>query len=340
MSARLPGLDALRGIACLAIVIAHAGGHIGFDIGILGSGVPLFFVLSGYLITGILMDAKGRPDFFRTFYYRRALRIWPVYYAALLVFFVLLRPLLMGYDGYVDLSARQVWFWLHGANWLASIHGRPPFYPMNHCWSLAVEEQFYLVWPLIVWACSRRALIAVAAALVVAAPLARWWMLAQGYDVAAEWSTPACMDMLAVGALVRLLPSKVTPAILAGLAACGAAFLTWQPAGMLMNVLSRTALAAWFAWAVVLAAETPWKPWAPLRWVGLRSYAIYVYHFPVQFFVWLVWTSRGPVLVDQVAFLLLTTAATFVLAEASWRYLEAPCLAMRDRRAKPVAVLA
>lgn len=340
MTARLPGLDGLRGIACLAIVIAHAGGHIGFDIGVLGSGVPLFFVLSGYLITGILLDAKGRPDFFRTFYQRRALRIWPVYYAALAVFFILLRPLLMGYDGYVDLSDRQVWFWLHGANWLACIHGRPLFYPMNHCWSLAVEEQFYLVWPLIVWACSRRALIVVAASLIVAAPLARWWMLAQGYGVAAEWSTPACIDMLAMGALVRLLPSP--RAVLAGLAVCGAALLVWLPAGIASGVLSRTAFCGIFAWAVLAAvdARRGLLVSTPLRWVGLRSYAIYVYHFPVQFFVWLVWTSRGPVLVDQVAFLLLTTAATFVLAEASWRYLEAPCLALRDRRAKPVAVLA
>src|SRR5262249_16513822 len=111
-----------------------------------GSGVTLFFVLSGFLVTGILLRQRGRPGYFRNFYARRVLRIFPLYYTALGVILVLglLAP---------GLQARlpcvfdnQLWLWIYCNNVFEFIRGQA--YPIvGHFWSLAVEEQFYLVWP-------------------------------------------------------------------------------------------------------------------------------------------------------------------------------------------------
>ena len=130
-------------------------------------GVELFFVLSGFLITGILYDAHNKPHYFRNFYMRRILRIFPLYYGVLaLVFFVApLIPLLRGptLDYLVD---RQAWAWLYAVNIYIAKHGEWSFSYLDHFWSLAIEEHFYLFWPLVVFLLARRprALIAVSLA--------------------------------------------------------------------------------------------------------------------------------------------------------------------------------
>jgi peptidoglycan/LPS O-acetylase OafA/YrhL len=157
-------LDGLRGIAILLVVASHfvsnlriaADGwawplvtlaHAGW------TGVDLFFVLSGFLITGILIDARGSNSYFKAFYARRALRILPAYYGFLFVIFVVL-PLLRVGAGDNAMLARQHqgWYWLHLTNImmaLGELPGHGP-YPSTLFWSLAVEEQFYLLWPAIV----------------------------------------------------------------------------------------------------------------------------------------------------------------------------------------------
>ena len=109
-------------------------------------GVELFFILSGFLITGILYDARNKPHYFRNFYMRRLLRIFPLYYGVLaLVFFVApLIPLFQGptLDYLVD---RQAWAWLYAVNIYIAIQGDWSFSYLEHFWSLAVEEHFYFV---------------------------------------------------------------------------------------------------------------------------------------------------------------------------------------------------
>src|ERR1043165_344432 len=119
---RLPALDGLRGTAILAVLICHYSALLPRTYGLAGflqvgtHGVDLFFVLSGFLITGILFDAKGKEHYFRDFYVRRALRIFPLYYAALLVTVVLL-PAIGGAIGaeFGPAAAAQGWLWLYGA---------------------------------------------------------------------------------------------------------------------------------------------------------------------------------------------------------------------------------
>ena len=161
-------LDGLRGIAILMVIFCHfvsnlwitadgwawplvAIAHAGW------AGVDLFFVLSGFLITGILVDARGSPSYFKAFYARRVLRILPAYYGFLLVIFVLLPLLHLGAgENYMLARQHQSWYWLHLTNImmaLGELPGRGP-YPSTLFWSLAVEEQFYFIWPAIVALCS------------------------------------------------------------------------------------------------------------------------------------------------------------------------------------------
>jgi len=156
-------LDGLRGTAILLVFFFHyAGGGKSSSLLIRALsavkeggwlGVDLFFVLSGFLITGILFDTKQSPHYFKTFYIRRALRIFPIYYTSLALIF-LLSPWTgahwrLGHLAYV----------FYGANIAASIdptlNGPSPWTPLYHIWSLALEEQFYFIWPLIVWKVDR-----------------------------------------------------------------------------------------------------------------------------------------------------------------------------------------
>ena len=146
-----PALDGLRGVASLLVVIYHNFGFINHYFFFGWLGLDIFFVLSGFLITDILLTTLGRPHFLRNFYVRRTLRVFPVYYLGLVLFLVVL-PRLHGLPVRFDYFVQhQAWLWTYTQNWLYIFH--PPNQSfLNHLWSLAVEEQFYLVWPLIVLA--------------------------------------------------------------------------------------------------------------------------------------------------------------------------------------------
>src|SRR5882672_10774091 len=172
LRARMPELDTLRGVAVLLVVFFHGFGFEFTTRGLSGvakllvaatlpgwAGVNLFFVLSGFLITGILLDSKWRTDYYRRFYYRRALRILPIYYAVLAVLAVLPRL------GLIDRKASWGFLALcciYLANFTV-FFGVPMQYGV--LWTLAIEEHFYLLWPALVRMLSRRKVIAAAIAI-------------------------------------------------------------------------------------------------------------------------------------------------------------------------------
>ncbi len=355
---QMPGLDGLRGLAILLVmlhsfdVIAAQGGlghqlDLALDAGWIG--VQLFFVLSGFLITGILLDTRDRAGYFRGFFARRVLRIFPLYYAVLLVAFVVIPAVTSVPAGHGD---HQVWLWCYLSNFAQPLgHGEPS---LPHFWSLAVEEQFYLVWPLVVYLAGRRGVIAVALAMVVAAIAARFAIRAHWGPEAAYTFTPCRMDALAVGALLAaLVRGERTEAaiarwpagtlVIAGtiVVAAGLAIGRLQRLGEAMQTIGYTPIALGFA-IVVAGAIAPGTrtarilAFAPLRRVGTYSYGMYVLHAPLHVYVGVPLLARVTHEPGVAAALLYTAAAsivTFAAAAVSYHLFERRFLALKDRLA-------
>jgi len=213
LGSHLPALDGVRGLAILLVLLHHfvsqATPTNRLEAAVIwlcsyGSlGVDLFFVLSGFLITGILYDARAEPGFFRNFYMRRVLRIFPLYYGVLAVLFfvVPLIPALRGSE-LASLRDLQAWAWLYGVNVYLAIHGAWAMSYIEHFWSLAIEEHFYFVWPLVVWllAAKRRALLCVALGVAAASFGGRVVASMAGVNhVAITVLTPFQLDALLLG---------------------------------------------------------------------------------------------------------------------------------------------
>jgi peptidoglycan/LPS O-acetylase OafA/YrhL len=215
----LPALDGVRGLAILMVLLFHfvaqttatnrleAAVNGVLSYGLLG--VDLFFVLSGFLITGILYDSRESGGYFRSFYMRRVLRIFPLYYGVLaVVFFVLpLVPAMRGSE-IAGLREHQAWAWLYGVNVYLAREGGWVLSYIEHLWSLSVEEHFYLVWPLLVFWLARRprTLMGTALALAAASFCARAAASLAGVSaVATTVLTPLQLDALCLGAFFAVL---------------------------------------------------------------------------------------------------------------------------------------
>jgi len=347
----VPALDGLRGLAIFAVVLHHVPiqwhryTHVGY------AGVDLFFVLSGFLITGILLDAKGEPGALRSFYARRALRIWPLYYAFLaLYYFWATRRLPLGP------WQAPGWYVAHLSNVHVALFGRwTTNLALDPTWSLAVEEQFYLVWPLVVYRCSPRALVRVCVALIVAAPLLRVaGTLAGVSPIALFVLTPTHCEGLALGAAIATVArgdrglAPFVPLARATAALVGAAFvavwiyavvvdlpwLAYDYASLSTLLLTPIALLCGAALVLVLAKADRPSLWtfAPLRALGRYSYAIYLFHLPVR-----TWAARRllkPMPYGQlryVATFAVTFAVSIALAIVSWHLFEKQLLKLKSR---------
>lgn len=202
----------MRGLAILAVMLLHAqmiwgdGAITWFravsEVG--QHGVDLFFVLSGFLITGILNDSRESPHYFRNFYIRRVLRIFPLYYLFLVIAFYV-QPHLVHKPDVAE--GHHAWFWLYGSNFLIARDGWFPTSPfnVNLTWSLAIEEQFYIVWPLIVFLFRGTALRRICVGIIIGSTLFRLGgELAHAGIVAVYNLTPSRLDTLAFGSWTAL----------------------------------------------------------------------------------------------------------------------------------------
>lgn len=362
-----PALDGLRGVAVLLVLAFHFL-HIDGEGGVAErmllattragwAGVDLFFVLSGFLITGILLDARGAAGYFRAFYARRVLRIFPLYYAYLAVLFLLLPRLLPALDVKAE---TQGWLWTYLGNVLFAREGGFHASPYTgHFWSLAVEEQFYLAWPLLVFLLPRRRLALVCVALVVGAFLLRLGIHRTTFNATAAYVlTPARMDALALGALVAIGARepgwwprlrRFAPWALGASALAVAA--VWVRQGGLfggdpvVQVWAFGPLASGFAALLVLALggaggfRLPRALSHPvLRGAGKYSYGLYVLHYPIFLalegagFTSLALATRlGSRIAGIAAFAAVAGAATFAAALLSWHLLEKRFLRWKDR---------
>jgi peptidoglycan/LPS O-acetylase OafA/YrhL len=316
----LPVLDGVRGLAVLMVLLLHFVGNmepatwaeraIVLVTGYGAYGVELFFVLSGFLITGILYDARTKPHYFRNFYMRRLLRIFPLYYGVLaLLFWVApLLPPLKGptLDFLVD---RQAWAWLYAVNFYIAKHGEWSLSYLDHFWSLSIEEHFYFVWPLVVFLLARRPRVLIAASLAASlgAMLARFVGSAMGLS---WWTmyvfTPFRLDGLALGAflavtarqpggldrLVRALPRVV--AVVGGLLAITFVWTRLVTREGLTLVLPVRAslilmlLACLLVWALIAPERSFTSRFfrgRSITFLGTYSYGVYVYHHFISYYL-------------------------------------------------------
>ncbi len=347
-SRHVPALDGIRGLAVLVVLFSHVGPPALRSAA--GIGVGLFFALSGYLITGILADGKGAPSHARTFYVRRALRIMPLYYGVLILLLVVL-PLVHRPRGdiYNDISRDQAWLWTYTSNWLWAFK-RTHFDYVGHFWSLAVEEQFYLLWPLVVWHASREASLRVAIAAVFVGFVGRLVCMAAGMTwLQMLFLTPNCLDFLGYGAIVALAlrasgdRRSVADALrrrlwlagipIASLLVASAAFARGgRSFGVTLVELMTWAATAWLCGLAVFYAATD-SPRVlgsrPLRVAGLYSYGIYVLHPFVLAYA----HSRWPQAVGSFRLAAGVVVVSFALAWLSYHGYEKHFLRLKDRLA-------
>jgi peptidoglycan/LPS O-acetylase OafA/YrhL len=350
--ARFIQLDALRALAVLAVMLSHFSESLTSlspDFG--RTGVRLFFVLSGFLITGILLRSRARiasgtatiRSEVRQFFIRRSLRIFPAFYAVLLVAALL------------DMEVTRATFWWHffyGSNFfMAARHAWPGI--LSHFWSLAVEEQFYLIWPWLILLLPRRWLRRALILTCLVGPLSRsaCFFFAPENTVALITITPSCLDLLGAGALLALLWHERNDAACArwrlfGLATLPviALMLLCVPADHPAVRIFSPALQA-FAFAAVIdgaargftGATGAFLTWRPLVWIGQISYGLYLTH---NFAHWLaprllrqLTHYRLSYFPSETLHIALLLAISFAAATASWYLIERPFNRLKDRLA-------
>ena len=363
----IPALDGLRGIAIVMVMLHHftlyrpdAGidALIGDLLFFCWTGVDLFFVLSGFLITGILLDTRANERYFRTFYARRTLRIFPLYYLVLFLAFVVLPEFPAVHQviaGQAEEPPRQWPYWFYLTNFSIAdggwVHGW-----VDVSWSLAIEEQFYLVWPLVIWLCPPRLVPWLCTAIFVAEVFARSFARASDVPVLPIYVvTWFRLDGLVIGALLAVaLRRGIMPAldrlvpvvVIAGIAGLIAVTIlgghTWwwnrrmQQFGYSLIVVIAGAM---LVSAISRPADSLWPRMLSVGWLrafGKYSYALYLIHVPVmravQAYVFdpVAYQAIAP-WNAQLLFYLAAAAPAFALAWLSWRVLESPILSLKTR---------
>jgi peptidoglycan/LPS O-acetylase OafA/YrhL len=335
----IPVLDGLRAVAILLVICFHfQQGRPPSLVGKIAvggqTGVDLFFVLSGFLITGILLDSKGSPHFLRNFYARRILRIFPLYYGALIAYYIV--------GPYLHLNAwtpwrKGIWFWFFLQNVFIMSPSGTVSGP-GHFWSLAVEEHFYLVWPFVVMLAPRDRLLRVAGFAIGLSLLTRVILINYG----TFYFTLARLDGLAMGAALAIFARRqggslarlVTPATIL-LGTLGPALILTQffvsGQGLtVIQILKSTLVDLAYACVMILVLEKRlgWNLHRLLSGrilgsIGKYSYGMYVFHLAILFELGRAGIPYNPLGVAAAIFV------TWAIAWLSWNLFEKRFLRMK-----------
>jgi peptidoglycan/LPS O-acetylase OafA/YrhL len=386
-STHLPALDGLRGMAVLMVFICHVSEtfwsipnpwrNIPYLLWAGWTGVDLFFVLSGFLITGILWENRAATHYFRNFYARRTLRLFPLYYTALVIIFLVI-PLLVPIFEHrspvmTEIAARLrdsekaagywPWFFTYNADFLFTIKNL--MFP-GQFWSLAVEEHFYLMWPLLIHRLSHGILIKVTSGIVIGTLILRVCLYHFLIPYGMYCFTFCRMDGLAMGALIALImrnpdgiatltrfSKKAFPIILVF---CAALLLyqrgVWNQYGFIQQTIGFSLTPAFYA-CLLIAVLTNDKAAGlfsnrTLRFLGKYSYAIYIIHPFVMNYIRPLFSRHYSIvaalihggntiarqsmaiqLLDGVCFIGSVIGITMILALISWKLIEQPFLNLK-----------
>jgi peptidoglycan/LPS O-acetylase OafA/YrhL len=368
---RMPALDGVRGLAIAMVLAVHTmhlpaddavdkilrgGAHWGW------TGVDLFFVLSGFLITGILFDAKqNRARYFRNFYARRMLRIFPLYYAFIafaLLIFPRLPRMAAYYFGPAQAGNAGVAYWLYLSNFTTALTGDAQHGMLDVSWSLAIEEQFYLIWPLVVFMLDRDRLMRVCVWIGVVAISVRTALgLAGAHWLVGYTITPCRMDALAAGALVALAvrgpggAAALLPIAKRVAAICGAmiiGLIIWHRGvawlGGPGQAIGYSAVAGFYASLIILILNSGSGgilsrtfTFPGLTILGRYSYAMYLFHLPIAHFVLVFMCKQDIVmpvlhsqLLGELIFVAISTLLTLALALISWNVMEKHFIKLKE----------
>lgn len=356
---RLRELDGIRGLAILMVIVYHYLNYVDTKalpfmrlpcrlLDITWSGVDLFFVLSGFLIAGILLDSRTSTTYYRTFYMRRFHRILPLYTVWLVAFsiglFAVTRFGALQYSTVFNSVIPLASFPLFAQNFFQA--ARQSFGPawMDITWSLAAEEQFYLLLPLIIRVLDRRRLFVFSLLAIAAAPILRVLLAAFGNPLHGPYVLLPCRaDAFGIGVLISLLSrtesvwqriarnrSYIVLAFIVLLSASGI-LIRW-PRRDFLNTFGFTTLAMLYGCLILLSMINPGRLLrfvffrSVLPSVGTMAYGLYIFHHGLLGLAHAVAFGEPPVIRDvkTCAISMGAFVCTVLLAIASWRYFEKP----------------
>ncbi len=359
-NSRVPALDGIRGLAILLVTLYRFADP-AFPESLVGkqlhqatflgaTGVDLFFVLSGFLITGVLIDSRNSVNYFRRFYFRRALRIFPLYYVSLFFFLVFL-PFGLGNRTVLDdIEANPIHLWTYTSNLVMAWTNSFGFGSLDHFWSLAIEEQFYLVWPIVVLFIAPQRLAKVALILALLFVTARVgcsvWNIG---EVTERMFTLFRCEGLLMGAIaavfVRQNPdfTRYRNAFRVAFIVASILFMILLPLGSKDFTIRYTVVS--LVWVSLLLCVISSKvetferrifEATPLRVLGKYSYAMYIFQTPLIPLLAAVISPailasalRNPLL-GGLVFVICMFGITLAIAMLSWHCLEKWCLKLRD----------
>lgn len=357
-----PGLDGLRGLAILSVMLYHffdsrfaidqtsTWDLNPFRLGWVG--VDVFFVISGFLITNILLCQKEHPHYFRNFFLRRTLRIFPLYFGFLFLFFTL--PSLLSFQmphSWENLANRQEFFWFYLADLYTFCFNSWPELSLSHFWSLGIEEKFYLFWPFIIWFFSQTQLRWICVLLFILSISSKLFML--GYHengILVNYTFPLCrLEGLAAGAYLAILQQRNKEAIQVKgqfwlfliLALYLGIYLfekTLAPMTLSMQLIGfpLNAVVGFFIVCSALRPDsltTHLLNHKTLRLLGKYSYALYLLHLPLLGLITKfnpISKNIHPIIFSALPFLLWLFLSIFC-AWVSWTIWENPFLKLKQR---------